>query len=47
MVLSEDQATWLLAGVVSNGIRCAEPNLPGIYSRVSHYADWINKYVKW
>ena len=47
MVWSDEQAAWVLAGVVSNGIRCAEPNLPGIYVRVSEYVDWINKYVNW
>lgn len=32
---------WTLGGIVSNGIKCAEPNLPGIYTRVSEYNDWI------
>lgn len=34
--------SWILAGIVSNGIKCAEPNLPGVYARVSEYLDWID-----
>ena len=32
---------YVLTGVVSFGKRCGEPNFPGIYSRVTHYIDWI------
>lgn len=32
---------WVLAGTVSHGIKCAEPNLPGIYIRISAYLPWI------
>lgn len=32
---------WVLVGTVSHGIKCAEPNLPGIYIRTAAYLPWI------
>lgn len=46
MVYSRTRQTWVLAGIVSNGIRCAEPNLPGIYTRPTAYLEWINSVMK-
>ncbi|KAI1283699.1 Transmembrane protease serine 2 [Halotydeus destructor] len=32
---------WYVAGIVSWGINCAQPNLPGIYTNVGMYKEWI------
>ena len=35
------QEQWYQAGIVSTGFGCAQPNLPGIYTKVSEYLNWI------
>ncbi len=36
---------WVLIGVTSNGIGCAEANYSGMYTRVAAFQDWINQTI--
>lgn len=37
---------WTLAGIVSNGVKCGEPLLPGVYARVSMFVPWIMEQMR-
>ena len=34
-----------LSGIVSFGNGCAQPDYPGIYTRIEHYISWIESIV--
>ncbi|XP_041980804.1 serine protease snake-like [Aricia agestis] len=42
---STNQSMHYVIGVTSFGISCARENLPGIYTRVSSFVDWIESVV--
>lgn len=39
MVLHEDR--WYTVGIISYGVGCATPNVPGIYTDVTRYVGWL------
>lgn len=44
-IVKDCEGNWVLAGATSWGIGCARPNLPGIYTRLSRYWDWIHERI--
>ena len=44
MIYNAISDTWILAGITSYGDGCAEPQKPGVYTRVSAYIDWASTY---
>ncbi|XP_032291566.1 uncharacterized protein Corin isoform X2 [Drosophila virilis] len=37
---------WFVGGIVSWGIMCAHPKLPGVYANVIRYVPWINEQIQ-
>ncbi|XP_046809622.1 uncharacterized protein LOC111675906 [Lucilia cuprina] len=37
---------WFVGGIVSWGIMCAHPKLPGVYANVIKYLPWINEQIQ-
>lgn len=44
-LMLERGGVWTLIGTVSHGIKCAEPNMPGVYMKTYAYLNWIRSIV--
>ena len=45
LVIMDVDGQYRLAGIVSWGDGCADPMLPGVYTRVSNYTTWVKSVI--
>lgn len=44
-LVCEKEGQWYQVGIVSFGIGCGRPNVPGVYTMVEAYEEWIERAV--
>ena len=47
MSVEREDGRFMLGGVISWGIGCAERNQPGVYTRISEFRDWVNQILQY
>jgi secreted trypsin-like serine protease len=47
MSVQRSDGRFMLSGVISWGIGCAEKNQPGVYTRISEFRDWVNQILQY
>lgn len=45
LVQEDSRRLWFLVGIVSWGYKCALPDKPGVYTRVTAYRNWIREHT--
>jgi atrial natriuretic peptide-converting enzyme len=41
-----NEDAWYVGGIVSWGIKCAHPRLPGVYAYVPRFVPWIKEQME-
>ncbi|ROK56432.1 Serine protease 27 [Anabarilius grahami] len=44
-MVSRKNSLWIQSGIVSFGMRCADPKYPTVFARVSQFQEWIVPYM--
>jgi len=47
MAVRREDDRFMLSGIISWGIGCAEKNQPGVYTRISEFKEWINQILQY